>query len=657
MNVRRTKRHALLAAVLAALLASAFSAAHAQSPSAAPVNPNATPQARALLRYIDSISGHSTLTGQHNYPNTLSRYSDRVYDLTGKYPALFGQDFGFSGGEDKDSVEGRPAMIEEIKRQYQNGAVIALTWHAVRPTEDEPVTFHDSVQGHLTDFEWSELLTPGSDLNKRWCVQVDIIAGYLRQLSDAGVPVLMRPYHEMNGNWFWWGGRPGSNGSAALYRLFFDRMVNVHKLNNLVWVWNVNSPSPNAGPLSEYYPGPQYVDLLTMDIYGEFKPSYYTDMLALAADKPIALGEVGGLPSPEVIAQQPRWAYFMDWSELAEALNTPEQLQAVYHAPSLITRDDPAFTRSMAEIRASAPGTRPAVEPVSSGASPEARALLASLYAASGKSTLSGQQNDAHAPTAATDAVITATGKHPAIWSADLAVPAGATEAATRQAIIDEAKRQGLQHSIVSLGWLPARPTDGQAGTLTDFEWKQLLTPGTQLNQRWTAQVDSVAGSLKQLQDAGVAVLWSPYAEPNNKKNWWAGRKGVDGYAALYRMLFDRLVTHNGLHNLVWVWEAAPPGFGPNANGPWNDYFPGLLYVDALSLNLSQPGSRYRIDTGLKLLGNGKVIGLYLSGPAPDPALFTQEPDWSWFVLDPSGATSPGIRKLYEDSRITSRNP
>lgn len=90
---------------------------------AVPVNTDATPEARELLNNIDQISGHFTLTGQHNFPNHVSRWSDRIYDLTGKLPAIFGQDFGFSGGDDKDSVEGRAPMIEEAKRQYRNGAV------------------------------------------------------------------------------------------------------------------------------------------------------------------------------------------------------------------------------------------------------------------------------------------------------------------------------------------------------------------------------------------------------------------------------------------------------------------------------------------------------------------------------------------------------
>src|SRR5580698_855749 len=99
-----------------------------------PVNPHATPEARALLKYLASISGQAYITGQHNYPNVGSRYTDLAYDLTGKYPGLFGEDFGFSAGDDKDSVLARPAIVEEAKRQYQNGAVIALTWHEVRPT-------------------------------------------------------------------------------------------------------------------------------------------------------------------------------------------------------------------------------------------------------------------------------------------------------------------------------------------------------------------------------------------------------------------------------------------------------------------------------------------------------------------------------------------
>ena len=113
----------------------------AQTPNAPPINPDATPAARALLHDLDVITGYATISGQHNFPNSVSRYSDRVYDLTGEYSGIFGQDFGFSGGDDKDSTLGRPSMIEEAIRQYHNGAVIALTWHSVGRPKTNPSHF------------------------------------------------------------------------------------------------------------------------------------------------------------------------------------------------------------------------------------------------------------------------------------------------------------------------------------------------------------------------------------------------------------------------------------------------------------------------------------------------------------------------------------
>jgi mannan endo-1,4-beta-mannosidase len=304
-------------------------------PGGKPANPNAAPEARALLEKICEISGRFTLTGQQNFPEDLSRYSDRMVDLTGKYPAIYGQDFGFSS-------EGnlRSSMIEEVKRQYRDGSIVALSWHAASPRGDRLPIYEESVLVKLTDLEWNELLTAGTALYNHWVEQVDAIAGYLHQLQTARVPVLFRPYHEINGQWFWWAGRPGKQGSAALYRQLYDRFVNMHRLNNVVWVWNVSSPGAYAGPIGSYYPGPQYVDVVTLDSYGKFRRKYYEDMLALAGNKPIALAEVGAMPALDVLAKQPRWAYFIIWRGLAEEANSPEQLRTLFGAPNVLNRDD-----------------------------------------------------------------------------------------------------------------------------------------------------------------------------------------------------------------------------------------------------------------------------------------------------------------------------
>lgn len=304
-----------------------------------PVNPDATPEARALLEMLCAVSGNAILSGQHNYPNHLSQHSDATAAAVGKYPAVWGSDFGFAA-EGKDAITGRDAMIAEAQRQYKAGSIITLMWHVVRPVDNEPNGWKESVQNKLTDFEWSELITPGTNLNKRWMAQIDTIAPYLQRLQEAKVPVLWRPYHEANGDWFWWGGRPGERGFQALYRMTYDRMVHYHHLNNLIWVWNANAPNgKNAGPYADYYPGADVADVLSSDIYGEFLPSHYDDLLALAKGKPVALGEIGRVPSLEVLKAQPKWAWFLIWADFLQA-SKPEDAKALFNDPRTRNRGD-----------------------------------------------------------------------------------------------------------------------------------------------------------------------------------------------------------------------------------------------------------------------------------------------------------------------------
>ena len=322
--------------------------------SVRPVTPNASPEAVALLKYIHGISGKHTLTGQHNYPDTRDASTRQAAAAWGKTPAVFGQDFGFAATGDKDAVAARPDIIAECKRQYEAGAIITLCWHAVRPTDDEPVTFRSSVQGKLTDKEWNELITPGTELNRRWCDQVDVIAGYLKQLRDAHIPVLWRPYHEMNGDWFWWGGRRGERGSTVLYRQLFDRLENHHQLNNLVWVWNVDRPSTPERQFADFFPGRNYFDVASLDVYhGDFSPFYYRDLLKLAGGKPVALAEVGPPPTLDVLEKQPRWTWWMLWAEMIDTKPAvAEAMRTLVNNPRSLSLDDPEYVKGIAPIRA-----------------------------------------------------------------------------------------------------------------------------------------------------------------------------------------------------------------------------------------------------------------------------------------------------------------
>ena len=202
-----------------------------------PVNKDATPEARKLLEYLYTIRGRKIIGGHHNDASKPDVYAARVRELSGRTPQVWGCDFI------NYYREGNPQkIVQEAYRKYKAGYIITLMWHAGRPQDDPPFGWKESVQARLTDEEWKELITPGTRLNRRWTMQVDTVAGYLKELRDLGVPVLWRPYHELNGVWFWWGNRKGPDGSARLWKMLYDRFVNTHKLNNLVWVWNTNAP-------------------------------------------------------------------------------------------------------------------------------------------------------------------------------------------------------------------------------------------------------------------------------------------------------------------------------------------------------------------------------------------------------------------------------
>jgi len=340
-------------AITTLLAFTAFGAEPAES-MPAPVTADASPEARALLQVLCRISGKYTLTGQHNYPNTKDTYTRRTAQICGKVPAVFGQDFGFAAPGNQDAAAARPDIIAEIKRQHAKGSIITLCWHAVRPTDDEPVTFRGSVQGKLSDRQWKDLLTPGTELHQRWCEQVDVIAGYLKELQAAHIPVLWRPYHEMNGDWFWWGGRPGANGTVALYRQLFARFQNYHKLNNLLWVWSVDRPTTPQRQFADYFPGTNYFDVAALDVYrSDFKRDYYQGLLELAAGKPLALAEVGPAPTLAVLEEQLRWAWWMTWAGMVGGRwgGDTNVLRALVNAPRSLSLDDAAYRAVVASIR------------------------------------------------------------------------------------------------------------------------------------------------------------------------------------------------------------------------------------------------------------------------------------------------------------------
>ncbi|MBO2011165.1 glycosyl hydrolase [Hymenobacter negativus] len=298
---------------------------------------NAAAQSAKVLPYLNSISGTKTLAGQHNKePNAEpTKWTDFIRKTTGKYPALWSGDFLFQ----QENIDNRWKMIKQARKQYRKGAVVNIMWHACPPGPGEPCAWDPGLLNQLlTDAQWQELTTDGTPLNKAWKARMDGIAVYLQYLKDHNVEVLFRPLHEMNQGKFWWGGRPGPNGTARLYQITHDYLQKTKGLTNLIWVWDMQDMSRD---FAQYNPGEAYWDVFAFDVYDQgYDKSWYDYILPIVGAKPIAIGECATLPTPEILAAQPRWTFFMSWAELVQEKNSVEAIKRIYDAPQVLTRDE-----------------------------------------------------------------------------------------------------------------------------------------------------------------------------------------------------------------------------------------------------------------------------------------------------------------------------
>lgn len=290
-----------------------------------------------VLAYLASISGKKTIAGQHDKNNaTPTDATDQVQSITGKVPGLWSGDFLFG-----DDVASRPTMIAEAQTQWKAGAIVQLMYHACAPTGDESCSWDDiggDTPVHLTDAQWSDLVTPGGMLYQAWLARLDTLSVFFQQLKDAGVAPLFRPQHEMNQGTFWWGGRPGPQGTLKLFQITHDYLVQQKGFDNIIWVWDLRDFSTLATDVNAYDPGGAYYDIAALDVYdGPYDVSKYQAMTGVAGSKFIAIGECSTLPTADELASQPLWTFFMLWPDYIG--QNQAALPALYGAPNVVTRD------------------------------------------------------------------------------------------------------------------------------------------------------------------------------------------------------------------------------------------------------------------------------------------------------------------------------
>ncbi len=318
-----------------------------------PCNPQAAPEARELLAYLGSIHGKGVLLGQHT-KTRQPRELEYIRSVTGKEPALCGFELlAYSGNIqwdtcDADCLEelyGNLGTVENALQWGRRGGIVTLTWHWYSPMGGRDKSFY----ARNTDFDAEAALREGTPEHIAMVRDLDLLAVQLRRFGQEKIPVLWRPFHEADGDWFWWGAR-GPEVARELYRFMYDYYTRVHRLDHLLWVWN--SPDPRG------YPGEDVVDIISRDVYPPehthtaLAPEYRGLTAITEANRLCAIGENGTLPSVAAMARERiPWSWFMTWCgdfATSERFTDNAQLTANYHHPYAITLDRlPAWWRTV----------------------------------------------------------------------------------------------------------------------------------------------------------------------------------------------------------------------------------------------------------------------------------------------------------------------
>lgn len=308
------------------------------------VTPAPSEKADSLYDLLAHLYGKVILSGQYGGTTEF----DHIKNISGKTPVMRGFDLIDYSPSRMEHGASSTETEKAIAWSNQRG-IVTFCWHWNAPKDliDQPG--QEWWRGFYTDATTFDVTKAMNDeTSEEYTLilrDIDAIAVQLKKLQDAKVPVLWRPMHEAEGKWFWWGAK-GAEPCKWLWKLLFDRLVNHHQINNLIWIWT-STGTPDA---LTWYPGDDYVDVIGADIYlpaGAYSSNFITfDNIAALYEgrKMITLSENGPIPDPESLCTEgAAWSWFCTWSGnfITDGVaNSNAHINQVFNHEYVITLDE-----------------------------------------------------------------------------------------------------------------------------------------------------------------------------------------------------------------------------------------------------------------------------------------------------------------------------
>ncbi len=234
-----------------------------------PIDKKATKETINLYRNLKKLSEKGFMFGHQDalaYGVGWQYEKERsdIKDVTGDHPAVYGWELGNLELDHLVNLDSVPfvRMKQMIREGYSQGGVITISWHLNNPLTGK--TAWHPAEGTM------KAILPGGEkheLYKEWLNKVASFLNDLKGNKGEFIPVIFRPFHELNGSWFWWGGKNSTAEELKnLWQFTVSYLRDEKKLHHLLYAYNTDRFSSREEYLDKY-PGDEWVDLIGFDIY------------------------------------------------------------------------------------------------------------------------------------------------------------------------------------------------------------------------------------------------------------------------------------------------------------------------------------------------------------------------------------------------------
>jgi mannan endo-1,4-beta-mannosidase len=257
-----------------------------------PIDKQATKETVNLYQNLKKITLKGFLFGHQDataYGVGWKHKKDKsdVKEITGEFPALYGWDLsGIELNKSKNIDRVHFKKIRKlVKEAYRRGGVNTFSWHCHSPFGVRKGAW-DTTNGSVAS------ILPGGVNYEKYKTWLDNVARFFLSLTgDHGelIPILFRPFHELTGNWFWWGRTACTPDELkAIWQFTVHYLRDEKQVHSLLYVYNTGSGFTNSMEYLERYPGDDYADAVSFDTY-QFNDPEKDDNFLRSTDRELTI--------------------------------------------------------------------------------------------------------------------------------------------------------------------------------------------------------------------------------------------------------------------------------------------------------------------------------------------------------------------------------